>query len=149
MSNKTLLIPLLLSITAPSSPTYTDCGKPYINDDILDGSCTDQGSKSQLINSLKHILGPTYDIRLRPDFGQDERPVKVFISIKVDSIHEVSEVNMDYTMTVYFQQQWLDRRLNYTGWSWIDVRSEAQMPRCPEAQMPRSPDLHLSRTTLY
>ncbi|KAF3834829.1 hypothetical protein F7725_027387, partial [Dissostichus mawsoni] len=39
-----------------------------------------------------------YDIRLRPDFGD-----------------MVSEVNMDYTLTMYFQQYWRDKRLAYLG----------------------------------
>ena len=42
-----------------------------------------------------------------------------------------------------------------TGWSWIDVRSKAQMPRSPdaqkprwpEAQMPRSPDAQIGRAS--
>ena len=33
----------------------------------------------------------------------------------------------------------------YTGWSWIDVRSEAQMPGCPDSQMPKCPDAKMPR----
>uniref|UniRef100_A0A8C4H8B4 Gamma-aminobutyric acid type A receptor subunit beta3 n=2 Tax=Dicentrarchus labrax TaxID=13489 RepID=A0A8C4H8B4_DICLA len=54
-----------------------------------------------------------YDIRLRPDFGGP--PVAVGMSIDVASIDMVSEVNMDYTLTMYFQQYWRDKRLAYTG----------------------------------
>eukprot|EP00066_Takifugu_rubripes_P023533 XP_011612799.1 PREDICTED: gamma-aminobutyric acid receptor subunit beta-3 isoform X4 [Takifugu rubripes] len=54
-----------------------------------------------------------YDIRLRPDFGG--RPVAVGMSIDVASIDMVSEVNMDYTLTMYFQQYWRDKRLAYVG----------------------------------
>ncbi|XP_018420179.1 PREDICTED: gamma-aminobutyric acid receptor subunit beta-1 isoform X3 [Nanorana parkeri] len=54
-----------------------------------------------------------YDIRLRPDFGGP--PVEVGMRIAVASIDMVSEVNMDYTLTMYFQQSWRDKRLSYSG----------------------------------
>ncbi|XP_076157050.1 gamma-aminobutyric acid receptor subunit beta-4 [Alosa pseudoharengus] len=53
-----------------------------------------------------------YDIRLRPDFGGS--PVVVGMSINIASIDSISEVNMDYTITMYFQQSWRDKRLAYT-----------------------------------
>ncbi|XP_026555762.1 gamma-aminobutyric acid receptor subunit beta-1-like isoform X2 [Pseudonaja textilis] len=54
-----------------------------------------------------------YDIRLRPDFGGS--PVDVGMRIEVASIDMVSEVNMDYTLTMYLQQSWRDKRLSYSG----------------------------------
>ncbi|XP_006021803.1 gamma-aminobutyric acid receptor subunit beta-1 isoform X2 [Alligator sinensis] len=54
-----------------------------------------------------------YDIRLRPDFGGP--PVDVGMRIEIASIDMVSEVNMDYTLTMYFQQSWRDKRLSYSG----------------------------------
>ncbi|XP_029091003.1 gamma-aminobutyric acid receptor subunit beta-1 isoform X1 [Monodon monoceros] len=56
-----------------------------------------------------------YDIRLRPDFGGNGPPVDVGMRIDVASIDMVSEVNMDYTLTMYFQQSWKDKRLSYSG----------------------------------
>ncbi|XP_024587390.1 gamma-aminobutyric acid receptor subunit beta-1 isoform X1 [Neophocaena asiaeorientalis asiaeorientalis] len=63
-----------------------------------------------------------YDIRLRPDFGGNVSsffstwpPVDVGMRIDVASIDMVSEVNMDYTLTMYFQQSWKDKRLSYSG----------------------------------
>ncbi|XP_006894227.1 PREDICTED: gamma-aminobutyric acid receptor subunit beta-1 isoform X2 [Elephantulus edwardii] len=61
-----------------------------------------------------------YDIRLRPDFGGkyfifSGPPVDVGMRIDVASIDMVSEVNMDYTLTMYFQQSWKDKRLSYSG----------------------------------
>ncbi|GAB0195020.1 gamma-aminobutyric acid receptor subunit beta-4 [Grus japonensis] len=52
-----------------------------------------------------------YDVRLRPDFGGN--PVTVGMSIHISSIDQISEVNMDYTITMYFQQSWRDKRLAY------------------------------------
>ncbi|XP_064424356.1 gamma-aminobutyric acid receptor subunit beta-1 isoform X2 [Latimeria chalumnae] len=54
-----------------------------------------------------------YDIRLRPDFGG--LPVDVGMCLDIASIDMVSEVNMDYTLTMYFQQSWRDKRLSYSG----------------------------------
>ncbi|XP_078600904.1 gamma-aminobutyric acid receptor subunit beta-3-like [Branchiostoma floridae x Branchiostoma japonicum] len=54
-----------------------------------------------------------YDIRLRPDFAGD--PLVIGMSIEIASIDSISEVNMDYTMTMYFQQTWRDPRLSYTS----------------------------------
>ncbi|KAI8495472.1 Gamma-aminobutyric acid receptor subunit beta-2 [Branchiostoma belcheri] len=54
-----------------------------------------------------------YDIRLRPDFAGD--PLSIGMSIEIASIDSISEVNMDYTMTMYFQQTWRDPRLSYTS----------------------------------
>ncbi|NXD55867.1 GBRB1 protein, partial [Corvus moneduloides] len=79
-----------------------------------------------------------YDIRLRPDFGGKAPaaptrapaprgpltpppapsagpPVDVGMRIEIASIDVVSEVNMDYTLTMYFQQSWRDKRLSYSG----------------------------------
>ncbi|XP_063040795.1 gamma-aminobutyric acid receptor subunit beta-4 isoform X4 [Engraulis encrasicolus] len=36
------------------------------------------------------------------------------MSINIASIDSISEVNMDYTITMYFQQSWRDKRLAYT-----------------------------------
>ncbi|KAL7853543.1 hypothetical protein AOLI_G00203870 [Acnodon oligacanthus] len=40
-------------------------------------------------------------------------PVIVGMSINIASIDSISEVNMDYTITMYFQQSWRDKRLAY------------------------------------
>uniref|UniRef100_A0A493TKN3 Gamma-aminobutyric acid type A receptor subunit beta4 n=1 Tax=Anas platyrhynchos platyrhynchos TaxID=8840 RepID=A0A493TKN3_ANAPP len=40
-------------------------------------------------------------------------PVTVGMSIHISSIDQISEVNMDYTITMYFQQSWRDKRLAY------------------------------------
>uniref|UniRef100_A0A671VHX4 Gamma-aminobutyric acid type A receptor subunit beta3 n=1 Tax=Sparus aurata TaxID=8175 RepID=A0A671VHX4_SPAAU len=70
------------------------------------------GNMSYVKETVDKLL-KGYDIRLRPDFGG--APVAVGMSIDVASIDMVSEVNMDYTLTMYFQQYWRDKRLAYTG----------------------------------
>ncbi|XP_035607934.1 gamma-aminobutyric acid receptor subunit beta-1-like [Oncorhynchus keta] len=75
-------------------------------------SANEQSNMSFVKATVDKLL-KGYDIRLRPDFGG--APVDVGMSIDIASIDMVSEVNMDYTITMYFQQSWRDKRLSYTG----------------------------------
>uniref|UniRef100_A0A8C7YE04 Gamma-aminobutyric acid type A receptor subunit beta3 n=1 Tax=Oryzias sinensis TaxID=183150 RepID=A0A8C7YE04_9TELE len=75
-------------------------------------SVNEPGNMSFVKETVDKLL-KGYDIRLRPDFGGP--PVAVGMSIDVASIDMVSEVNMDYTLTMYFQQYWRDKRLAYSG----------------------------------
>ncbi|XP_075937667.1 gamma-aminobutyric acid receptor subunit beta-3 [Anarhichas minor] len=75
-------------------------------------SVNEPGNMSSVKNTVDKLL-KGYDIRLRPDFGG--KPVAVGMSLDVASIDSVSEVNMDYTLTMYFQQYWRDKRLAYAG----------------------------------
>ncbi|XP_053287388.1 gamma-aminobutyric acid receptor subunit beta-3 [Pleuronectes platessa] len=79
---------------------------------IYDTSVNERGNMSFVKETVDKLL-KGYDIRLRPDFGG--APVAVGMSIDVASIDMVSEVNMDYTLTMYFQQYWRDKRLAYAG----------------------------------
>ncbi|KAA0709796.1 Gamma-aminobutyric acid receptor subunit alpha-4 GABA(A) receptor subunit alpha-4 [Triplophysa tibetana] len=54
-----------------------------------------------------------YDNRLRPGFGGPVTEVKT--DIYVTSFGPVSDVEMEYTMDVFFRQTWVDRRLQYEG----------------------------------
>ncbi|XP_066505070.1 gamma-aminobutyric acid receptor subunit alpha-4 isoform X2 [Hoplias malabaricus] len=54
-----------------------------------------------------------YDNRLRPGFGGRETEVKT--DIYVTSFGPVSDVEMEYTMDVFFRQTWVDQRLQYEG----------------------------------
>uniref|UniRef100_A0A8C9W9Z2 Gamma-aminobutyric acid type A receptor subunit beta2 n=1 Tax=Scleropages formosus TaxID=113540 RepID=A0A8C9W9Z2_SCLFO len=69
-------------------------------------------SNMSLVKETVDRLLKGYDIRLRPDFGG--APVAVGMNIDIASIDMVSEVNMDYTLTMYFQQAWRDKRLSYS-----------------------------------
>ncbi|XP_043925462.1 gamma-aminobutyric acid receptor subunit beta-2 [Protopterus annectens] len=74
-------------------------------------SANDPSNMSVVKETVDRLL-KGYDIRLRPDFGGP--PVSVGMNIDIASIDMVSEVNMDYTLTMYFQQAWRDKRLSYT-----------------------------------
>ncbi|XP_063717527.1 gamma-aminobutyric acid receptor subunit alpha-4-like isoform X2 [Symsagittifera roscoffensis] len=63
--------------------------------------------------NITDIITEGYDARLRPNFGSDSNPVMVEIDITVASVDRISEVNMDYTLTIYLRQYWTDSRLAY------------------------------------
>ncbi|XP_006813348.1 gamma-aminobutyric acid receptor subunit beta-3-like [Saccoglossus kowalevskii] len=63
-----------------------------------------------ITSTIDSIL-KTYDIRLRPNFG--DSPVTVEMDMDISSMNSISEVNMDYTLTMYFRQYWKDERLAY------------------------------------
>ncbi|MBN3281409.1 GBRB2 protein, partial [Polyodon spathula] len=75
-------------------------------------SSVNDPSNMSLVKETVDRLLKGYDIRLRPDFGGP--PVAVGMNIDIASIDMVSEVNMDYTLTMYFQQAWRDKRLSYS-----------------------------------
>ncbi|XP_048681023.1 gamma-aminobutyric acid receptor subunit delta isoform X2 [Caretta caretta] len=52
-----------------------------------------------------------YARNFRPGIGGP--PVNVALAIEVTSIDHISEVNMEYTMTVFLHQSWRDDRLSY------------------------------------
>ncbi|XP_008428648.1 gamma-aminobutyric acid receptor subunit pi-like [Poecilia reticulata] len=66
------------------------------------------------------ILPPTiqrlmkgYNKYLRPFF--DDGPVTVGMSLDIASIDTISEINMDYTATIFLRQRWTDERLVFEG----------------------------------
>ncbi|XP_017319690.1 gamma-aminobutyric acid receptor subunit beta-1 isoform X2 [Ictalurus punctatus] len=93
-----LCLPVLMAVTLGRTPISHRINEP---------------SNMSYVKVTVDKLLKGYDIRLRPDFGGP--PVDVGMSIDISSIDMVSEVNMDYTITMYFQQSWRDKRLSYTG----------------------------------
>uniref|UniRef100_A0A8C6LQH3 Gamma-aminobutyric acid type A receptor subunit beta2 n=1 Tax=Nothobranchius furzeri TaxID=105023 RepID=A0A8C6LQH3_NOTFU len=79
---------------------------------FLHSASANDPSNMPLVKETVDRLLKGYDIRLRPDFGGP--PVGVGMNIDIASIDMVSEVNMDYTLTMYFQQAWRDKRLSYS-----------------------------------
>ncbi|XP_073885551.1 gamma-aminobutyric acid receptor subunit theta isoform X2 [Macaca fascicularis] len=73
-------------------------------------NCKNCANEAVVQKILDRVLS-RYDVRLRPNFGG--APVPVRISIYVTSIEQISEMNMDYTITMFFHQTWKDSRLAY------------------------------------
>ncbi|XP_015497785.1 gamma-aminobutyric acid receptor subunit alpha-6 isoform X3 [Parus major] len=77
----------------------------------------DQGDGADLYSeNITRILDKLldgYDNRLRPGFGGAVTEVKT--DIYVTSFGPVSDVEMEYTMDVFFRQTWTDERLKFSG----------------------------------
>lgn len=59
-------------------------------------------------NNLKN-----YDRKLRPNAGGE--PVMVQVEFKVISFGEIKEVNMEYSMDIFFRQWWKDPRMRHNS----------------------------------
>ncbi|XP_031809492.1 gamma-aminobutyric acid receptor subunit alpha-6 isoform X2 [Sarcophilus harrisii] len=68
---------------------------------------------SKNISRILDNLLDGYDNRLRPGFGGAVTEVKT--DIYVTSFGPVSDVEMEYTMDVFFRQTWTDERLKFRG----------------------------------
>ncbi|CAB4062193.1 GABRB [Lepeophtheirus salmonis] len=74
----------------------------------LDGNANSLENVTRTIGNL--LDG--YDIRLRPNFGGD--PLYVGFDLTIASFDSISEVSMDYTITMYLNQYWKDERLSFS-----------------------------------
>ncbi|CAF4299497.1 unnamed protein product [Rotaria socialis] len=74
------------------------------------------------INTVEEFLDTLinsshYDRRIRPFFDQ-RKPCNVTMTIHINTISAINEVNMDYNTDLIFRQSWYDPRLNYSGTDW-------------------------------
>ncbi|XP_065805210.1 gamma-aminobutyric acid receptor subunit rho-3-like [Labrus bergylta] len=68
-------------------------------------------TKTLLIKSEQLLRIEEHDFAMRPGFGGSAIPVG--IDVQVESIDSISEVNMDFTMTLYLRHYWKDERLSF------------------------------------
>ncbi|KAJ2950740.1 hypothetical protein O0L34_g9002 [Tuta absoluta] len=84
---------------------------------LLLASARAQSDRMAMIDRLENVTHTVtrildgYDIRLRPNFGGD--PLYVGMDLTIASFDAISEVNMDYTITLYLNQYWKDERLGF------------------------------------
>ncbi|XP_037316048.2 gamma-aminobutyric acid receptor subunit pi [Pungitius pungitius] len=82
------------------------------------GGCTHSNNHwgdwndSQLQPTIQKLM-KGYNRYLRPNFN--EGPVEIGMSLDIASIDAVSEINMDYTATIFLRQRWRDSRLVFPG----------------------------------
>ncbi|XP_053320697.1 gamma-aminobutyric acid receptor subunit alpha-6 [Spea bombifrons] len=79
----------------------------------LGNSMANENIYSENITRILDRLLDGYDNRLRPGFGGPVTEVKT--DIYVTSFGPVSDVEMEYTMDVFFRQTWIDERLKFDG----------------------------------
>ncbi|CAH1264590.1 GABRB3 [Branchiostoma lanceolatum] len=76
-----------------------------------------QNGQDPPMSTLQRIEGLleqiNYDRNLRPYFGG--QPVRVEMSMTIASIDQISEVDLDYTITLFLRQYWNDDRLIFRG----------------------------------
>ncbi|XP_058407987.1 gamma-aminobutyric acid receptor subunit delta isoform X2 [Diceros bicornis minor] len=88
--------------------------------------CTQQHHGTRAMNDIGDYVGSNLEISWLPNLdglmegyarnfrpGIGGPPVNVALAIEVASIDHISEVNMEYTMTVFLHQSWRDSRLSY------------------------------------
>uniref|UniRef100_A0A8C5WYK2 Gamma-aminobutyric acid receptor subunit rho-1 n=1 Tax=Laticauda laticaudata TaxID=8630 RepID=A0A8C5WYK2_LATLA len=68
-------------------------------------------TKSPLIKSEQLLKIDDHDFSMRPGFGGPSIPVGV--DVQVESLDSISEVDMDFTMTLYLRHYWKDERLSF------------------------------------
>ncbi|XP_042311230.1 gamma-aminobutyric acid receptor subunit alpha-6 isoform X2 [Sceloporus undulatus] len=86
---------------------------------LAEESSADEGDLyAENISRILDKLLDGYDNRLRPGFGGRGSPgavTEVKTDIYVTSFGPVSDVEMEYTMDVFFRQTWIDERLKFGG----------------------------------
>lgn len=88
--------------------------------------CTQQHRCTRAMSDIGDYIGSNIEISWLPNLddlmkgyarnfrpGIGGPPVNVALAIEVASIDHISEVNMEYTMTVFLHQSWRDDRLSY------------------------------------
>ncbi|KAM3912880.1 gamma-aminobutyric acid receptor subunit pi-like isoform 2-T2 [Leptodactylus fuscus] len=93
-----LAVPALLSVL---------CSISYIPIVYADGK------EGEILPPTIQKLMKGYNKYLRPFF--DNGPVTVGMSLDIASIDTISEINMDYTATIFLRQRWTDERLCFQG----------------------------------
>uniref|UniRef100_A0A8C4P8S1 GABA(C) receptor n=1 Tax=Dromaius novaehollandiae TaxID=8790 RepID=A0A8C4P8S1_DRONO len=68
-------------------------------------------TKVRPLKSEQLLCIEDHDFALRPGFGGS--PIPVGIDVQVESIDSISEVDMDFTMTLYLRHYWKDERLSF------------------------------------
>ncbi|XP_053313056.1 gamma-aminobutyric acid receptor subunit rho-3 [Spea bombifrons] len=68
-------------------------------------------TKVRQLKSEQLLRIEDHDFAMRPGFGGSAIPVG--IDVQVESIDSISEVDMDFTMTLYLRHYWKDERLSF------------------------------------
>ncbi|KAF4092115.1 hypothetical protein AMELA_G00017180 [Ameiurus melas] len=78
---------------------------PTLSKKVLDGTKTRKVKTNNLLRVEDH------DFTMRPAFAGPAVPVGV--DVQVESLDSISEVDMDFTMTLYLRHYWKDERLSF------------------------------------
>ncbi|KAM9433352.1 gamma-aminobutyric acid receptor subunit rho-2-like isoform 1-T1 [Salvelinus alpinus] len=70
-------------------------------------------TKNRKLKTEQLLKVDDHDFTMRPAFGGPAIPVGV--DVQVESLDSISEVDMDFTMTLYLRHYWKDERLTFTS----------------------------------
>ncbi|TRY57824.1 hypothetical protein DNTS_022740 [Danionella cerebrum] len=70
-------------------------------------------TKSRRLKTEQLLKVDDHDFTMRPAFAGPAIPVGV--DVQVESLDSISEVDMDFTMTLYLRHYWKDERLSFTS----------------------------------
>ncbi|KAK1171910.1 gamma-aminobutyric acid receptor subunit rho-2a [Acipenser oxyrinchus oxyrinchus] len=76
---------------------------------------THDGTKTKKIKTEQLLRVDDFDFSMRPAFAGPAIPVGV--DVQVESLDSISEVDMDFTMTLYLRHYWKDERLSFPSTS--------------------------------
>uniref|UniRef100_A0A6Q2WTY0 Gamma-aminobutyric acid receptor subunit rho-1 n=1 Tax=Esox lucius TaxID=8010 RepID=A0A6Q2WTY0_ESOLU len=68
-------------------------------------------TKSTMTKSEQLLRIDDHDFTMRPAFGGP--PIPVGVDVQIESLDTISEVDMDFTMTLYLRHYWKDERLSF------------------------------------
>ncbi|XP_077990378.1 glycine receptor subunit alpha-4-like isoform X2 [Glandiceps talaboti] len=81
----------------------------WLPDSLETGPANASEEQSVLIDTLME----NYDRRIRPN--SKGSPVHVSVDMFITSFDSIKETTMDYVVTMYFRQHWVDPRLSFNG----------------------------------
>ncbi|KAK2488515.1 hypothetical protein MC885_003091, partial [Smutsia gigantea] len=82
-------------------------------------------TKSPLTKSEQLLRIDDHDFSMRPGFGGPAIPVGV--DVQVESLDSISEVDMDFTMTLYLRHYWKDERLAFPSASNLSMTFDGRL----------------------
>ncbi|XP_070533087.1 glycine receptor subunit alpha-2-like isoform X2 [Ptychodera flava] len=95
---------------------------------------------------LNYLLSPTrYDKRFRP--MSKGPPVEVACDIFINSFDSITETTMDYSVSIFMRQHWIDNRLRHNDTEPIFLH-EIHRIWTPDAFFPNEKDGHLHTVTV-
>uniref|UniRef100_A0A8C7SV35 Gamma-aminobutyric acid type A receptor subunit alpha6 n=1 Tax=Oncorhynchus mykiss TaxID=8022 RepID=A0A8C7SV35_ONCMY len=103
-------------LSMPSVPALLQSLKTLYVSNVWGNHVKSTQTENIYLDNITRVLDRLldgYDNRLRPGFGGPVTEVKT--DIFVTSFGPVSDVEMEYTMDVFFRQTWIDERLKFEG----------------------------------
>ncbi|XP_077869866.1 glycine receptor subunit alpha-1-like [Saccoglossus kowalevskii] len=86
---------------------------------------TVHGDQSVDLDSLHRLINEGYDMQMRPFV--DGPPVNVSVGMMITSIHSISDISMDFGVTMFLVENWEDPRLIFNGTDPVDLRSGSEL----------------------